>query len=475
MSDFHSFVVFAEMRTGSNFLEANLNALDGVRCHGEAFNPHFIGYPNRTEILGLTLDMRDADPARLLHHIRTESGVLGGFRYFSGHDPRVFDMVVSDPRCAKIVLTRNPIESYVSRKIAAATGQWKLTNVKHARSEQVLFEAAEFEDHLARHQARQVDLLNALQRSGQTAFYVDYEDLQDLDVMNGLAAWLGVPARLEGLDRSLKKQNPEPLESKVVNYEAMEAALARADRFNLSRTPNFEPRRGPVIPTYAAAATSPLLYLPIRSTPEALVHRWLAALDGAPPQTGFNHRGLRAWKAAHPGFRSFTVLRHPVARLHAAYCDRIVALGRGSFPEIRETLRRTFDLPLPKGEIDESYDRAAHRDGFLKFLAFVKANLGRQTSLRADPAWSTQFAVLQGIASHVSPDAVVREDEMATELPRLAALAGVADAPPPEAETDPHRDALIRIYDAEVEAAARDAMARDYEAFGFRDWSAQAA
>ncbi len=452
------------------FLEANLNALDGVTCHGEAFNPQFIGYPNKTECLGMTLDAREADPAALLDRIRDEHGVLGGFRYFSGHDPRVFEMVVGDPRCAKIVLTRNPIESYVSRKIAAATGQWKLTNVKHVRSEQVVFEAAEFESHLTRHQARQVDLMGALQRSGQTAFYVDYEDLQDVGVMNGLASWLGVASRLDGLDRQLKKQNPEPLEDKVVNFDAMEAALAKADRFNLSRTPNFEPRRGPVIPTYATAATAALLYLPIRSTPEALIHRWLAAVDGAPPVTGYNHQGLRKWKAAHPGFRSFTVLRHPVARMHAAYCERIVSLGKGSFPEIRETLRRTFDLPLPKGEVDDSYDTAAHREGFLRFLAFVKANLGGQTGLRADPAWSTQFAVLQGMASHVSPDLVIREEDMAAELPRLATRVGAGRAPAPETPSDPHEEVLVRIYDAGVETATRDAMARDYEAFGYRDW-----
>ena len=50
--NFDYFVVFAEMRTGSNFLESNLNAFDGIECHGEAFNPHFIGYPNKTELLG---------------------------------------------------------------------------------------------------------------------------------------------------------------------------------------------------------------------------------------------------------------------------------------------------------------------------------------------------------------------------------------------------------------------------------------
>ena len=36
---FTSFVMFAGMRTGSNFLEANLNALPGVSCLGEVFNP----------------------------------------------------------------------------------------------------------------------------------------------------------------------------------------------------------------------------------------------------------------------------------------------------------------------------------------------------------------------------------------------------------------------------------------------------
>ena len=36
--------MFAEMRTGSNFLEANLNALAGVTCHGEVFNPEGVLY-----------------------------------------------------------------------------------------------------------------------------------------------------------------------------------------------------------------------------------------------------------------------------------------------------------------------------------------------------------------------------------------------------------------------------------------------
>ena len=56
---FDRFVMFAGMRTGSNFLEANLNALPGVVCHGEVFNPHFIGKKDRTEYLGIYHRQRD--------------------------------------------------------------------------------------------------------------------------------------------------------------------------------------------------------------------------------------------------------------------------------------------------------------------------------------------------------------------------------------------------------------------------------
>lgn len=125
---FDYFVVFAEMRTGSNFLEANLNAFPGISCVGEAFNPHFIGYPNREDCLGVSEEERNRDPDTLLHAIKHASNITG-FRYFHDHDARVLDTALNDPRCGKIILTRNPVDSYVSWKIAQATGQWKLTNV----------------------------------------------------------------------------------------------------------------------------------------------------------------------------------------------------------------------------------------------------------------------------------------------------------------------------------------------------------
>lgn len=469
MAKFDYFVVFAEMRTGSNFLEANINSFNALKCHGEAFNPHFIGYPKSLDILGVTQSQRDADPKQVIAAIKADKA-LGGFRFFNDHDPRVLDMVLPDPRCAKIILTRNPVESYVSWRIAAATGQWKLTNVKHAKSEQVRFRAAEFDQHLETLQAFQVKLLNALQKTGQTAFYVDYEDLQDIEVMNGMAAFLGSPARIDSLDKKLKKQNPEPIADKVSNFAEMEKTLARLDRFNLTRTPNFEPRRGPAIPTIIAAAKTPLLYLPIRSGPEQAVRDWMTALDGANVVEGFGQKTLRDWKTARPGHRSFTVLRHPVARAHAAFCDKILDTGPGTFAEIRENLRKSFQVPVPSGAAGVDYDDATHRAAFLAFLKFLKSNLAGQTNLRVDPAWASQNAILQGFAGFVTPDLILREATLTQDIKGLLLQIGRQDDPA-LGHSDPHLDRLTRIYDADIETAARDAYARDYMAFGFTNWA----
>ena len=62
MPRFHSFVIFAEMRTGSNLLEATLNAIRRVTCFGEAFNPYMLGWPGKDELQGITAEMREAEP-----------------------------------------------------------------------------------------------------------------------------------------------------------------------------------------------------------------------------------------------------------------------------------------------------------------------------------------------------------------------------------------------------------------------------
>ena len=464
MAKFSAFVIFAEMRTGSNFLESNLNAIPGVTCHGEAFNPYFIGGEGKTELLGVTLNQRNGDPGRLLTAMRDKTAGLAGFRYFHDHDPRVFDLVVDDPSVAKVILTRNALECYISWKIAKESDQWWLANTKHLKTVRPRFDLAEFKVRLDELQTYQKMLLNRLQVSGQTAYYIDYEDVLDLKVLGGLAAFLGVEGRLDELVFKFKKQNPEPLLDKVANPDEMAAGLGRIDWFNLTHTPNFEPRRPGAVGSYVASDTVGLLFQPIKSGPEQRVRKWLQDYGGL--LTSFDRPALRKWREAHPGQRSFTVLRHPLARAHAAWCD---FLERDWMPELRPYLKRVhkFELP-PKGQkgfatVEE------HRAGFLVFLELIKHIHAGRTELRTPPQLATQVATVAGFGTVQGPDFLLREDRLEAGLAFICAEVGVEMKALPEAGERVPFD-LRALYGPDLEKAARDAYGRDYTAYGFGNW-----
>ena len=269
------------------------------------------------------------------------------------------------------------------------------------------------------------------------------------------------------------EQNPSPLSSKVSNFAEMRAALSRLDPFDVARVPSFEPRRGAVVPSYVAAAKAPLIYIPIRGGPESVVRQWLMALDGVESdglRTKMNQRELRKWKRNRVGHRSFTVLRHPVARIHAAFCERILSTGEGSYPQIRQALKKRHKVPLPQSVTNSGYDKAAHRDTFWAFLEFVRGNLAGQTAVRVDPAWATQAEVVQGFGEFTLPDVILREDTLATDLTALAARVGYSDAPRIEPSAFHGVHALEDIYDDEIEATGADVYQRDYMMFGFDRW-----
>jgi hypothetical protein len=465
---FTSFVVLAGMRTGSNFLEASLNALTGVVSHGEVFNPYFIGKKDQVSLLGIGIADRDADPIRLLDAMRGQSTGLPGFRFFHDHDPRILDDVLADPGCAKIILTRNPLDSYVSWKIAQQTGQWKLTNLTKRRQSQVTFDPVEFETHASAAHAFQRLILQALQTTGQTAFYLDYDDLNDVGVLNGLAAFLGVPGRLDAPDQTLIKQNPGDLADKVTNPEAISVGLARLDRFNLARTPNFEPRRAPAVPSFIASPTAGILYMPVRGGPEQQVCQWLSATSAGSVQQDFTQKSLRHWFRNHAPHCSFTVVRHPLLRAYAAFRHQLLA---GHAPEAQAALARMRGVDLPEN-VTGFDDAAAERSAFAAFLGFVKANLAGQTSSRVSPYWASQTAIIQGFAQFHGPDVILREDRMISGLAFVADQAGLLAVPPlPHDECHDARR-LAAIHDDSLEAAAEAAYPRDYLAYGFGRWKA---
>jgi hypothetical protein len=394
-----------------------------------------------------------------LRKIRAETKGLSGFRFFHDHDARVYDLVMGDPACAKIVLSRNPVESYISWKIARVTNQWELTDPKRLRKAKAKFDAAEFQEHLSQSQDFHRRVLNSLQVSGQPAFFLDYEDITSLEVLNGLAAFLGVAGRLKAVDDTLKKQNPETLEAKLENPKALAPALARADLFGLTRSPVFEPRRSAAVPSAVAAKGVPLLFFPVRSGPDAAVRNWLAGHDGLIDR--FERKTLRQWKEENPGHRSFTVIRHPLWRAYVAFHAQIVS---GNLGDHRRILIRDYRAKLP--EPGEAFTNAkTERAAFLVFLHYAQLSVSGQSGQRVEPHWASQTAIIQGFAGFHPLDLVIREDRLPEALGFLAAEVGAPVVAPPTPEPLP--EGLAALCDSEVEAAAAAAYSRDYAGFGF--------
>lgn len=464
------FVILAGMRTGSNFLEANLSEYPGLACHGELFNPRFIGHAGQSAMFGIDLAAREAHPKKLVRRMRQATAGLAGFRLFDDHDPRVLDLVLDDPRCAKVVLSRNPLDSYVSLQIAAATGQWRLGEMRDAKAARIRFDREDFLTYARKSRLFMEDILHRLQTGGQTAFFLTYDEVSDLAVMNGLARFLGITEERQATSTLTKKQNPGRLEDKVENHAEMLAALADLDPHDLQRYPVFEPKRGPLVPQYVACPRTPLLNLPVRGGPVAAVQDWMARLDGVGPEAllrDFTQNLARQWMREHPGHRSFAVLRHPVPRLYDAFCRVLVEPGPDRADDIRETLMALYEMPFPDdpGKITAPAMRAL----FLRFAEFVGGNLAGQTSIRVHAAWASQTVLLESIAGFTVPDMVLREDDLARDLPALAATVG-AQAPDWRPEEPGHRIPLATIYDRQLEQAVQAACQRDYMMLGFGPW-----
>ena len=460
MSQFDSFVIFAGMRTGSNLLEATLNA-NGVACLGEAFNPYILGWPDHPSMYDMTMADRDADPMELWRRIVQSRGArkIRGFRYFHDHDPRMFDPLMDDATCAKIVLTRNPVDSWVSTRLAYTTNQWKLNETETPVAAQVDFDAADFRQTLGANQAFLERIQHALQVRGQTAFWLNYDDLRDADVMTGLVHWLGRAdlGRIEPAQDQVP-QNPREMADKVSNFAEMQTEIVASDPFQLHRIPGFEPQRGPAVPSFQTAeAGAGLLFMPVQGGPTGRVRDWLVSLGQV--DSDLTQNALRQWKRAHPGHRSLTVLRHPLPRAWDAFHAMLSARK----PDLRAVLRSVHRVDLPPDEDLHQLTDETKLPLFTAWLDFLRRNLNGQTGLPTHPRWATQAEVLAGFARFGAPDIVAREERMVADLGYLARMAGIdRDGPQP--------DPLPAVLDdGALRKAAKAAYLRDYVAFGFAD------
>ena len=469
---FDQFIIIAGMRTGSNFLEEQLSQFNNIKMFGEAFNPNFFGSANKQEMLGVTLQEREADPIAVLKKMKTETQKIGGFRFFHDHDPRVLKHCISDTRCAKITLRRNSLDSYISLKIARATNQWRLSDVRKAKSAKANFDIDEFERYLKEQQIFFNSVTSALKKSGQVPFSISYDDVSDPEIIEGLAAFLGGGEKDDSGKNQIIRQNPKSTAEKVENFARMTSDLAKSDYFKMDEEPEFEPPRGPIVPAYLVTENPPLIFMPIKSGPNFRVAEWLAKIDkkGADDlSTGFTQKSLRQWKRQHKGHHSFTVVRHPVVRLFDVYFRYLATPRPEQYDEIYRTLKGRFGVAFPNPDSPAFQDAEQHRVALKQFAEFVKQNLTGQTSVRVDGAWASQSEIVRGMVGFASPDHIFREQKLQDGLDFLAKQMDVGPAKS-KLGPDEFPVSMEDIYDEEIETLVRAAYQRDYMIFGFGKW-----
>lgn len=492
------FAIFGTMRSGSNLLEQSLNQYASITCHGELFNPSFIGHPKSTEFLGFDFQEREKSPVSLIKAMINDAGDnIAGFRVFHDHDQRTAQIALQDPKCAKIVLQRDVLQSFISLEIALKTDQWLLHDAPDRRGGKIHFNPCEFKKYREKQEVYYANIRETLQKSGQTAFWLHYPEQRNVEVLNGIAMFLGTDEVLKTAKETIRRQNPGSLRYKVENYDEMQTALSSWSEEGTILATGFDPLRRANIPRMVSCISQPILFVPVPGGPNEEVLRWMNTIDDGAPQTdgfssavidgeilhtGHNQRTLFEWMSPNPDLVSMTAVRHPLARAYDAFMSKIFPTGEGTYAVIREQLVNYFGVALPDPEFMETATRSAlesegysigqHRAAFHAFLRFLKDNLSGQTSIRKDGLWDSQMSFVTGFNTAVPISIIAKEGQMDASFKYIES---VLDLPAPNigAPIQPdHMFQLDEIYTRQTENLARKAYTMDYSRFGFADYQA---
>ena len=476
------FVILGAMRTGSNYLEKTLAGLGDTVCYGEAFNPAFLGEPQIKNVLGWTLEDRDADPLGFLQAlIHGEPDRIAGFRLFAGHSDAVRDHVTRDPSCRMIVLRRDPVDSFVSLRIAHQTGQWLLTDERRRMRARMHFDAEAFEAYRAGLEQHYGAAERNIAEARIPVLSVRYEDLSDPAKLLEIARHVGSAGQPSG-EPVILKQNPDPLSEKVSNYEDVCAYLG------------VEPEVRKAVSRLAGARdvlvpeAVPLAYAPIAgpgfTAAISLIER-LGQHKFDVPATPWGQvtakadlgelhpAGLDDAARARP---SFTLVCHPLARLHRLFVWDM--FGRGwRYSAIRRHLIEALgDWPDPRkrGGAAEPLTPEVHRQFFSAYLAAIAQARKGEGAMMMRPEWESQGVLIAAYRDELRLDRVTRFEELAGLIDWLADEMGVGPVPATHARVTLARATSSRlpldeVLVPEIIAAARALDDEDYAAFGYDD------
>lgn len=414
------FVILGAMRTGSNLLEKTLEALGDTACFGEAFNPSFIGGPFKEDVLGWTTAARDKNPLEFLAAMRASDPTkIAGFRLFNAHNDDILNHVLTDPACRRIVLRRDPVESYVSLKIARETGQWMLKNPLRRKLTRVLFDPVEFEEYREEIETHYRAIYSKMKKAGSLALHVDYADLLKPRFVARIIKHIGSVGAPPKEDVILR-QNPESLTEKVINHAEMFSYLGREPEKPEHNAPvGLQSILFPRNDAFALAAIPG----PGFEAAISMMHRMDQRLAGVAALPHGRMLGMASRGELYSTCRSsdevsgravFALVCHPLRRLHRLFETEMFGAAR-RFSTIRGVLKdRLGYMPTPRmvGGPDCALGVDGHREAFLVFLSLVEEAEKREGSLLMQSEWCSQASHINALIEEVGEIAVFRTENL---------------------------------------------------------------
>lgn len=229
------FVIYGSMRTGSNFLVSLLNQLPGVVCHGEVFNPNFVGlhptYARTFRIPRKATAKRDQDPEALYKCLldAAPQNSMVGFKIFPGHNQNILDRTLFDTQVLKIILRRDIVESFVSLCQAEENKVWLISSTdkelehekRHRASRPVPFDATRFLKYKKTVDAFHKGVDQKLAKNRHEVLRLEYEDLLAADASTLISTFFGLSAPRQIAPSPLAKINSLPVIQRVTNPSEM--------------------------------------------------------------------------------------------------------------------------------------------------------------------------------------------------------------------------------------------------------------
>lgn len=222
------FVILAAPRTGSYLLVDLLKQHKGVVCYGEIYKESVVEitaeYRDRVGADMRDVQQRDADPIGFYNKLYgLTPDDITGFKIFRTHGSPLIRALLLDHSVKKVFLSRNPVQSFVSLKMAQVTGKWINKNdPTGTRVQKVRVNVCDLVSHITG-QKSWFDFCRTICRFHRSHFMlVDYADLSDPATLQRLADFLGMGDWNEGIQPGVFKQITKDYAEIVANWPRIE-------------------------------------------------------------------------------------------------------------------------------------------------------------------------------------------------------------------------------------------------------------